>query len=355
MRNLTKFNGALLGKWLWRYGHEREALWRRVIDCKYGSEVGGWTTRVSRDPHGVSLWKHIRRGWNLLSQHVRFEVGDSTHIRFWKDLWCGESTLQEVFPDLYRIARDKDALISAHLQVRNNQILWNLDFVRAAQDWEFESIASFLDRLYSTKVKGIGADVMLWFHSPQNGFMVRSFYRHLVRIGGCSFPWKSIWKSKAPPRVSFFIWVAALGKILTAENLQRRHIILVSWCCLCKMDGESVDHLLLHCPFSREIWDMFFALFGVHWVMPGKILVLLACWQGCFGRHRHYVIWKCIPHCLMWCLWHERNSRQFEGRERSMADLKHMVLKTLFDWVLASECISCSTFLDFLDLCSFRV
>jgi hypothetical protein len=127
----------------------------------------------------------------------------------------------------------------------------------------------FLDLLYSTKVKGIGADVMLWLHSPQNGFTVRSFYRVL----GLLFSME-----KHLARVSFFIWVAALGKILTAENLRKRHIILVSWCCLCKMDGEIVDHLLLHCPFSREVWDMIFALFGVHWVMPGKILDLLACW-----------------------------------------------------------------------------
>ena len=70
VRNLIMFNGALLGKWLWRYGHEREALWRGVINCKYGSEVEGWNTSVTRDPHGVSLWKQIGRGWDLLTQHV---------------------------------------------------------------------------------------------------------------------------------------------------------------------------------------------------------------------------------------------------------------------------------------------
>ena len=63
-----------------------------------------------------------------------------------------------------------------------------------------------------------------------------------------------------------------------------------------------VDHLLLHCPFSKEVWGMVFALFGVHCVMPKKVVDLLACWQGSFEKHRHIAIWRCIPHCLMWCV-----------------------------------------------------
>ncbi|RVW28277.1 hypothetical protein CK203_083663 [Vitis vinifera] len=40
-------NSALLCKWNWRYANEREALWRRVINLKYGEEEGGWRTRDS--------------------------------------------------------------------------------------------------------------------------------------------------------------------------------------------------------------------------------------------------------------------------------------------------------------------
>jgi hypothetical protein len=34
------FNSALLRKWLWCYVHERKALWRVVVDSKYGSAWG---------------------------------------------------------------------------------------------------------------------------------------------------------------------------------------------------------------------------------------------------------------------------------------------------------------------------
>uniref|UniRef100_A0A2N9I9L7 Reverse transcriptase zinc-binding domain-containing protein n=1 Tax=Fagus sylvatica TaxID=28930 RepID=A0A2N9I9L7_FAGSY len=98
--------------------------------------------------------------------------------------------------------------------------------------------------------------------------------------------------------------------ILTADNLRRRGIPVVSWCCMCKADGESIDHLLLHCPYAKELWDMVLGLFGLHWVMPKTVTELLHCWFGSVGGHS--VIWKAIPHCIMWCLWQERNARTFE-------------------------------------------
>uniref|UniRef100_A0A2N9IGC7 Reverse transcriptase zinc-binding domain-containing protein n=1 Tax=Fagus sylvatica TaxID=28930 RepID=A0A2N9IGC7_FAGSY len=95
---------------------------------------------------------------------------------------------------------------------------------------------------------------------------------------------KSIWKAKVPPRVAFFSWTAALGRILTAENLRRRRVIIVSWCCLCKVDGESVDHLLLHCAYAKELWDLVFAMFGIAWMMPATVRDLFDCWLGKMGN-----------------------------------------------------------------------
>ena len=41
IHNMLLFNKALLGKWLWRYVNEIDSLWRRVVDCKYGSQRRG--------------------------------------------------------------------------------------------------------------------------------------------------------------------------------------------------------------------------------------------------------------------------------------------------------------------------
>jgi hypothetical protein len=112
--------------------------------------------------------------------------------------------------------------------------------------------------------------------------------------GSHSFPWKGIWRTKAPPRVTFFAWTAASNKIPTIGNLRRRGMIVVNRCWLCELDGESMDHLLLHCGVANALWSAIFGRFGLCWVMPCSIRELFACWWSC-GRSRSVVVWKMIP------------------------------------------------------------
>ena len=169
------------------------------------------------------------------------------------------------------------------------------------------------------------------------------------------FPWKSIWKQKVPSRVAFFVWTAALGKCLTIDHLRKRNVWILDWCYMCKRNGELVDHLFLLCPFASDLWSMVLGLFGVSWVMPHSVLGLLWCWQGSFGRHRNGYIWSIIPHCLLWCLWKERNSRCFEDTEKSIPDLKLLFFRTLRDWLFPLQDKSFPSLIDFLDSCNFCI
>jgi hypothetical protein len=193
IRNLRIFNRALLGKWLWRNVHEREAWWKLIVDAKYG---GVWDEWCSLDPprsHGVGLWKNIRKGLSLFCSRTRFILGHGSRIRFWHDVWCGEMTLKEAFPILYGIAHDKDALVTAHLVSKGGFLQWDVSFIRAAHDWEVEVLASFFTLLYSIRVRSEGDDKLWWTPSHKGKFDVSSFYKVLACNEEASVPWKSIW------------------------------------------------------------------------------------------------------------------------------------------------------------------
>ena len=191
-RNIRLFNRALMGKWLWRYGNEKDALWRSVIFSKYGNLQGDWTTREVNGPNGVSLWKHIWKDWGHFARHLHFEVGDGSKTRFWSDIWCGTCSLKDGFPKLYRIARNKEAFVMDYLDYHNERVSWVLNFTRHVQDWELEAVSSFLELLYSSSAQGHGEDRMCWRGSSKEGYQVKNYYKHLLPSAGVLVPWKSI-------------------------------------------------------------------------------------------------------------------------------------------------------------------
>ena len=188
------------------------------------------------------------------------------------------------------------------------------------------------------------APTILWFLEMglrgDGLFTVKSFYQSMLVREETTFPYSSIWIPRAPTKVCFFAWLAARGVILTAENLRKRGITLVSWCYMCKSSGEEVDHLLLHCPVSSALWRAILNLFGIQWVMPSTVKEMLYSWAG-FRRRRKQKAWKFAPLALMWVVWGERNRRAFEEIESPFSHLKNSLLSLIAFWCthIAPTCI----------------
>ena len=125
------------------------------------------------------------------------------------------------------------------------------------------------------------------------------------------------------------------------------------FCLVCEEVGENKWKWSLR--YCYELWSMVWALFGLQWVLPHGFSDLFLSWQGSFGGHRSIDLWRAVPHCVLWCIWRERNSRCFEGKERSISELKSLLLHTFLEWSSSFNLYTCSNFLEMLDLCNFCV
>ena len=97
-------------------------------------------------------------------------------------------------------------------------------------------------------------DRLLWKWTANGIYTAQSCYA--VSFHGstrCTY-WKLTWKSWAPPRVKFFHWLANQDRCWTAERLARRGLQHHPRCLLCDQATETIQHLLLTCPFARQTW-----------------------------------------------------------------------------------------------------
>ena len=58
-----------------------------------------------------------------------------------------------------------------------------------------------------------------------------------------------------------------------------------------KCNGKIGYHLLVHFAFAQELWSFVFPMFGVQWVMFGKVLFYLG-GQFMLFNHDNSIVWK---------------------------------------------------------------
>lgn len=204
---------------LWWFGIEETHLWRRVVISKFREEWGVSTKPVP-GIHGCGLWKSIRMGCQLCTLRLvlvtRFAFG------IWHDCWCGDQSLRVVFLVLYDNFRDRDASM-ASLLVRSSmgeRQSWHSRFLQDFNDLELDLVASFLRLLESHIPITEDGDKVKWRLKKNEEFDIRSLY-NAKGFYFCPSLERHM-ESEGPPKVSFFIWMVAWGKILTCENFMKR-------------------------------------------------------------------------------------------------------------------------------------
>ncbi|WKA09925.1 hypothetical protein VitviT2T_027534 [Vitis vinifera] len=305
-------NKALLGKWIWRFASDKEALWKHVLEAKYGQEGHGWRTKKAVGACGVGVWKEILKEADWCWDKMGFKVGKGNKISFWTDVWCEELALSQRFPHLYTLAADRNAKIEDLWDQNVGEGGWNLRFIRDFNDWEVELVGELLQALRGVRISWED-DSVFWKGGGSGKFRVKEAYSWLDRPMDGNFPKNRIWVGGVPTKIMFFTWEATWGKILTLDRLQKRGWQLPNRCFLCACDAESVDHLLIHCTVARELWDLVLGLVGVKWVFPKTVKEVLYSWGGSFVGKKKKKFWSSIPLFIFWMVWKERNRLAFRG------------------------------------------
>lgn len=89
-------------------------------------------------------------------------------------------------------------------------------------------------------------------------------------------------------------------------------MVLSNVCLLCMREAENIDHLVIHCLFAIEVWNMLIREIGLAWVFLYDFLVLFMALKISGVSRKVRILWDLL--CLAtWCIWLERNQRVFEG------------------------------------------
>ena len=297
--NLRLMNHALRARWLWL---------SRTDSSKPWSEFNIQVPRVAR---------------GLFEVATTSVVGDGASTLFWTDRWLAGGRVKELAPNLL-LKVPKRARCSR--RVREGLAGgWLEDVPSDLNALEIGELLSLADNVANFVLTDGVVDELRWNWEGNHKYSARSAYRAFfegkIGLDGA----QQIWRSRAPNKCKFFLWLALKNRCWTADRLGRRGLPRPASCPLCDQEEEDIDHLLLGCALSREVWHSFLSKWGrADWVpsqddhlmdwLPSKVS----------GENDEKDLWTAIT-LICWSLWRHRNGVVFEGHRPSVGSVIRMV------------------------------
>lgn len=137
---------------------------------------------------------------------------------------------------------------------------------------------------------------------------------------------------------SFFTWLALHDKCWTAARRKRHHLQADDSCILCGQESESINHLLVGCSFTRQIWHQMLLREEAASLTPSTQEASLAAWWTDVRKRVHKNNRKTFDSTVVlvsWAIWLERNARTFNRQHRTVAQMVSHILEDASTWAQA--------------------
>jgi hypothetical protein len=191
--------------------------------------------------------------------HASVTVRDGTgcNTLFWSDRWLDGTDIPQLAPELVQAVARKARKTRTVVQAFQNDA-WIRDISGSLSVAALAQYIQLWIKLSDVHLDASQQDkfVLRWTTHQQHS--ASSAYRAFFH-GQCGIPGATVLcKMKAPPSCKFFIWLSLMGRCWTSERLQRHGLPDNGPCALCSQDSELIQHLLVACVFSREVWHRMF-------------------------------------------------------------------------------------------------
>jgi exonuclease III len=297
-----------------------------------------WIWRMRTDPlrpwHGIDM--HFSKiELAVFNVSTRMDVGDGNTALFWLDSWLDGRAISEIAPDLFALvpgrARKRRTVREALAERR-----WIADIQGALGSlalWQYVQLWVMLREVTLAPTP----DRLLWRWTTDAQYSSKSCYEFLFQGSLLSSSWKLTWRTWAPPRVKFFVWLACQDRCWTGERLARRGLQHPTRCPLCDQAEETMRHLLTGCPFSLTVWHEVLSWIRSTAGPPDGEDDFVDWWKSAL-RSTPRALRKGTSSLVMltaWWIWKHRNAIVFDNARPNSIGLLDTIRSEARSWVLA--------------------
>ncbi|XP_043694348.1 uncharacterized protein LOC122645066 [Telopea speciosissima] len=317
LRRLRDWNTTALMRHVWSLSSKQESCWSLFVLHRWLKRHSVWSLTL---PSQCSIsFREILKTRHLAACCTRTLIHFGEGTLSWFDPWLANGPIAQ--PGIL-IA---DSLSRGVFDCVSHILADDQKWVNQTQD---VALNDRWEEIQSTKVhKKLRGDLVVWTPTSSGMFSLKSAW-NVVHSGSerkelCDL----IWYSHSQPRFSFVYWVALWGRLPVRWLLAGWGIGIHFSCFLCGVVVETIDHLLIECPFSSVVWKDVLILNGFNRQPVGswndEVQWLVTHFDG---RSLPDSVQKFSFNSSVYRIWQERNDRAHQRRPSSTTTVLNRII-----------------------------